>query len=60
MNSLLHPSQQHPRDIEPIIIDIEKAELIANDSNLDRAIREDALVRFVQRNAADLVALLDE
>lgn len=47
-------------DIEQTIIDIEKAELIAGDENLDRAVREDALVRFVQRNASDLIELLDE
>ncbi len=47
-------------DIESIILDIERADLVANDKNLDRDIREDALVQFAKRTTSPLLDLLDE
>jgi hypothetical protein len=47
-------------DIETLIIDIERAELIASDASVDRNVREDALVQFIKRAAMPLLDLLGE
>jgi hypothetical protein len=47
-------------DIEPIILDIERAALLANDATVEPCVREDGLMQFVKRNAEPLLDLLDE
>lgn len=47
-------------DIETVVIDIERAQAVSEDADLDRHVREDALVQFVKRSAAPLISLLDE
>jgi len=52
--------EHRSEDIESIILDIQRADLIANDKSLERAIREDALIQFIQRTSSSLLYLLDE
>ena len=47
-------------DIEAVILDIVRTDLIANDTSIDHDIREDALTQFMKRNSASLLDLLDE
>lgn len=47
-------------DIETLVIDIERADLIANDRDIENIVREDSLVQFVRRTSSPLLALLDE
>ncbi len=55
-----HIMDQKRSDIESVILAIERATIVANDGQLDRAIREDALVHFVRQNADTLLDLLAE
>ncbi len=47
-------------DIESIILEIDRADIVANRENLDRNIREDYLVQFIKRTSSSLIDLLDE
>lgn len=47
-------------DIESVILEIDRADIVANRENLDRNIREDYLVQFIKRTSSPLMELLDE
>lgn len=47
-------------DIEPLIIDIQRAELMASDENIDADVRDTTLSQFVLRTSGPLIELLTE